>query len=119
MEKIIWKNTKKGISLIVLIVTIIVIIILAVAIVLTVKRNNHINSANEAVFKENIRKFQAELSLSISDDYLKNKEKRKINAYSASNIRNYIPNFTDEYEGKILISKDDLVYNKENLEEYE
>ena len=112
---------KRGISLIVLIVTIIVIIILAVAIVLTIKKNNPIDSANEAVFKENIRNFQNELVMSISNEYVKDRGKRKekINVYSLSDMQKYIPSFTKEYEGKIVISNDELVYDKENVEENE
>lgn len=43
------KANKKGISLIVLVITIIVIIILAAAVILTLNKNNPIDSANEAV----------------------------------------------------------------------
>lgn len=60
---------KKGISLIVLIVTIIVIIILAVTVILTVTKNNPIESAKEAVFKEDVRAFQDELNMYISKEY--------------------------------------------------
>ena len=42
-------NTKKGISLIVLVITIIVIIILAVAVILTIANNNPIGNAKKAV----------------------------------------------------------------------
>ena len=51
------KTKKKGISLIVLIVTIIVIIILAAVIILTINQNNPLNSAKEAVFREDINSF--------------------------------------------------------------
>lgn len=59
-------KNKKGISLIVLIVTIIVIIILAVTVILTISKNNPIEIAKEARFKEDIRIFQDELALKIS-----------------------------------------------------
>lgn len=129
MEKLINKKEidltkltqKRGISLIVLIVTIIVIIILAVGIVLAIKKNNPIDSANEAVFKENIRSFQNELAMSISNEYVKDKGKRKekINAYSLVDMQKYISSFTKEYERKIVISNDELVYDKDNIENYE
>ena len=45
---------KRGISLIVLIVTIIVIIILASAVIITVGKNNPVESAREAKIKEDI-----------------------------------------------------------------
>ena len=54
---------KKGISLIVLIITVIVVIILAVTVILTITKNNPIESAKEAVFKEDVRAFQDELNI--------------------------------------------------------
>lgn len=42
------KNSKKGISLIVLVITIIVIIILAAAVLLSIQNNNPIENANKA-----------------------------------------------------------------------
>ena len=48
---------KNGISLIVLIITIIVIIILAAAVILTISKNNPVDSAKEAKFKEDVRSF--------------------------------------------------------------
>ena len=73
---------KKGISLIVLIVTIIVIIILAAAVILTVGKNNPVESAREAAFKEDVRIFQDDLALSVSKDYTKKAGQRdnKFNA---------------------------------------
>ena len=46
------KNSKKGISLIVLVITIIVIIILAAAVILTMQKSNPISDARTAVEKE-------------------------------------------------------------------
>ena len=60
---------KKGISLIVLIVTIIVIIILAAAVILTISKNNPVESAREATFKEDVRSFQDELALTVAKEY--------------------------------------------------
>ena len=62
---------KRGISLIVLIVTIIVIIILAAAVILTISKNNPVSSAKEATFKQDVRNFQDELSMYISNEYTK------------------------------------------------
>ena len=61
------KNYKlrKGISLIVLIITIIVVIILAATVIITLSKNNPIESAKEASFKEDVRAFQNELYLYI------------------------------------------------------
>ena len=60
---------KKGISLIVLIVTIIVIIILAAAVILTITKNNPVDSAKEAKFKEDVKAFQDDLALTVAKEY--------------------------------------------------
>lgn len=67
------KNYKlrKGISLIVLIITIIVVIILAATVIITLSKNNPIESAKEASFKEDVRAFQNELYLYIGSETLK------------------------------------------------
>ena len=109
---------KKGISLIVLIVTIIVIIILAAAVILTVGKNNPVESAREATFKEDLRSFQDDLALSISKDYTAKAGQRdnKFNAdkYTtggeADSVYTYIPSFTKKYEGKFAIVNDELKY---------
>ena len=82
---------KKGISLIVLIVTIIVIIILAAVVVLTITKNNPIENAKEAAFKEDVRTFQDELSLTIFKEYTDTQGKRtkKIDA-KGNDIKKYI-----------------------------
>ena len=103
---------KKGISLIVLIVTIIVIIILAAAVILTVGKNNPVESAREATFKEDLQTFQDDLALSISKDYTAQAGQRdnKFSAKTLSEIQKYIPSFTKKYEGKLVIVNDDLKY---------
>lgn len=53
------KNSKKGISLIVLVITIIVIIILAAAVIITLNNNNPIASANEAKYRSDLANMQA------------------------------------------------------------
>ena len=102
---------KKGISLIVLIVTIIVIIILAAAVILTISKNNPVDSAKEATFKEDVRNFQDDLSLSVSKDYTQKAGKRdsKFNATTFDKIKEYIPSFTNKYEGKFAIIDDQLI----------
>ena len=101
---------KKGISLIVLIVTIIVIIILAAAVILTISKNNPVESAREATFKEDVRAFQDELALTVAKKYtaVACQRNKKINA-TASEVTNYIPSFKKEYEGKFVIVNDELV----------
>ena len=106
---------KKGISLIVLIVTIIVIIILAAVVILNISKNNPVNSAKEARFKEDVRSFQDDLSLSISKDYTAKAGQRndKFSATTFDEMKNYIPSFTKEYEGKLVIKDDELKYSED------
>lgn len=59
----------KGISLIVIIITIIIIIIIASAVILTVSSNNPIENANEAVFKQNVSTYVAELETYALTEY--------------------------------------------------
>ena len=57
------KNSKKGISLIVLVITIIVIIILAAAVILTLNNNNPISNARVAVDKSDYLEAQDAFNL--------------------------------------------------------
>ena len=101
---------KKGISLIILIITIIVIIILAAAVILTITKNNPIESAKEAVFKEDVRKLQDDLAMTISKEYTKNGGQRDYKITSNSDeIKEYIIGYTDKYKGKFRILNDELV----------
>ena len=113
---------KRGISLIVLIITIIVIIILAAVVILNISKNNPVESAKEARFKEDVRSFQEDLSLSISKDYTAKAGQRndKFNAKTFDEIKNnYIPSFTKEYEGKLVIKDDELKYVGDKVTEKE
>ena len=110
---------KSGISLIVLIVTIIVIIILAAAVILTVGKNNPVESAREATFKEDVQTFRDDLALSISKDYTAKAGQRdnKFSAKTLSEMQKYIPSFTKKYEGKFAIVNDELKYVGEEEKE--
>lgn len=111
---------RSGISLIVLIVTIIVIIILAAAVILTISKNNPVESAREATFKEDVRSFQDELALTVAKEYTDKQGKRdtKINA-TASEVTNYIPSFKKEYGGKFVIVNDQLIYVEDKVNDKE
>ena len=112
---------QRGISLIVLIVTIIVIIILAAAVILTISKNNPVESAKEATFKEDVRTFQDELAMYIAKDYTAKAGQRdsKISTSNFSEIQGYIPSFSKKYERKFVIKNDTLVYNEDKLNENE
>ena len=103
-------KSKKGISLIVLIITIIVVIILAAVVILTITKNNPVESAKEATFKEDVRIFQDDLSLTVAKEYTDTQGKRdtKINA-TGEDVKNYIPSFKDKYVNKFAIVDDNLV----------
>lgn len=105
---------KQGISLIVLIVTIIVIIILAAAVILTIGKNNPVESAKEGTFKEDVRSFQDDLALTISKDYTDKQGQRdeKFNATTFDEMKEYIPSYTSKYDGKFKIVEDELIGTK-------
>ena len=113
-------NKSKGISLIVLIVTIIVIIILAAVVILTLSKNNQIEIAKEARFKEDVRTFQDELALSVSKQYAEAGGHRdyKINTTDFEDIKDNIPSFSEKYKDKFVIENDELRYTG-NLDEKE
>ena len=94
------KDNRKGISLIVLIITIIVVIILAAVVILTLSKNNPIELAKEARFKEDVRIFQDELAMAVSKQYTQSGGlwDGSISASSYDEIIKYIPSFTKKYE---------------------
>ena len=118
---------KKGISLIVLIITIIVVIILAVTVILTITKNNPIESAKEAVFKEDVRAFQDELNMYISNEYTRLQGQRDIKITAKKYEKNgdkdsvytYVPDFKKKYEGKLAIKDDMIVYVGSDAKEKE
>ena len=105
------KENNKGISLIVLIITIIVVIILVALVILTLSKNNPIESAKEARFKEDVRLFQDELSMTVSKDYTNKAGQRdyKISTSDFDEIKEYIPSFSKKYKGKFIIKDDELI----------
>ena len=107
---------KKGISLIVLIITIIVVIILAAAVIITISKNNPVESAKEATFKEDVRSFQDELNMYISNEYTKLQGMRdsKISTKEIParyyEMKNYISSYKEKYDKKLGIEDDKIVY---------
>ena len=115
------KDSKKGISLIVLIVTIIVIIILAAVVVLTISKNNPVSSAKEATFKEDMTSIQDELSMYLSKKYTDNPtsfDKSSVNL-SGDSMVTELPS-TKKYKDKVSVIKGKLVWagETENNTEY-
>ena len=107
---------KKGISLIVLIITIIVVIILAAVVIITINKNNPVESAKEATFKEDVRSFQDELNMYISNEYTKLQGMRdsKINTKKIpatyKEMQTYISSYKEKYDKKLGIEDDKIVY---------
>ncbi len=93
--------------------------------ILTVGKNNPVESAREAAFKEDVRSFQDDLALSISKDYTKKAGQRdnKFNANKyttggeADSVYTYIPSFNKKYDGKFVIVNDELKYVGEEEKE--
>ena len=107
---------KKGISLIVLIITIIVVIILAAAVIITINKNNPVESAKEATFKEDVRSFQDELNMYISNEYTKlqgmrdSKISTKEIPATYKEMQTYISSYKEKYDKKLGIEDDKIVY---------
>lgn len=72
------KNSKKGISLIVLVITIIVIIILAAAVLLSLQNNNPIKNANTARDNNDISETQSAVTLYLANYMANNNGKKPI-----------------------------------------
>ncbi len=114
------KINNKGISLIVLIITIIVIIILAGSVILSLAENNPINTASEASKKSNLKTYDSQLSLIISNKYLDDqnfnpKEQLFATTWDGSEniegtIKEYIPSITPEEGLKYSIQGGKLCY---------
>jgi len=116
----------KGISLIVLVITIIVVIILAGAVILSLSQNNPLNSANESVFKNDLKAFESDLSMYLTEKYVStvgsyNPENLKADDLTVeyngviipgATIKNIIPilSTTDKYNGQLEIVNGRLVY---------
>ena len=107
---------KKGISLIVLIITIIVVIILAAVVIITINKNNPVESAKEATFKEDVRNFQDELNMYISNEYTKlqgmrdSKISTKEIPATYKEMQTYISSYKEKYDKKLGIEDDKIVY---------
>lgn len=94
------------------------IIILAAAVILTISKNNPVENAKEATFKEDVRTFQDELAMTISKEYIDLQWQRdeKITTSDFAIIKSKIPSFTEKYKDKFVIEKDKLVATDELTE---
>ena len=94
-------------------------------VILTLSKNNPIESAREARFKEDIRTFQDELAMYISKEYT-NKGGARDEKITATNynpagdpasVYTYIPSFSKKYEGKFVIKNDELMYKEDMIQQ--
>ena len=108
-------NKRRGISLIVLVITILVMIILAGVVVVSLQKNNPIEKAKEATFKNNVASYKDELSLAVATRN-SNGITEKINAGEAD-IKNYIPSIKKEDTKKFTIIEDKLAYTGDIVKE--
>ena len=80
--------------------------------ILTISKNNPVESAKEATFKEDVRIFQDDLALTISKEYTSKQGQRdeKITTSDYNEIKEKIPSFTEKYKDKFKIVNDELVF---------
>ena len=112
---------KKGISLITLIITIIVVIILAGVIIFSISKNNPVDKANEAVFKQNLATYKDELEMYHLNEISKNNgdyDRKTLNK-DESNIKEVIKSMKEEDTKKFEIVEGELVYKGDKEEEKE
>ena len=110
---------RKGISLIVLVITILVMIILAGVVVVSLSKNNPIEKAKEATFKQDMASFRDELSVYIANTISLDDDKKlsSINASSYSDIKKMISSFTRKYVNKIIVANGEVVFVGDKEEE--
>lgn len=108
------KETKRGISLIVLIITIVVMLILVSIIVMSFSKSNPISRASEVKFKSDVKGFREELLATHAskayDNLSYKKENVNISLDNYSEMKEYIEDISEKWCKKLYISKGELVY---------
>lgn len=105
---------KKNVILLVVLISALIIIPTVIVIVsagvLTTKQGNALNSAKEAMFKENVMRFQDELADKVSRNHTddQGESNEKINA-TGKDVKKYILSFSDTYVNKFAIVDSKLV----------
>lgn len=114
-------NLKRGISITILVITMIIMIIIAGAVIANLRKDNSINKAHKAAFKQDIKEFSKELQLELDGRIMEDDmfDPYKVNADTYSDIKKYIKKFTKEYEGLVVIKNGELVYIGSDSEEKE
>ena len=96
-------------------------IILASAVIISLSNSNIITKAKEAVLKTDIKNFAQELSVSLAEEKLENKDLEfdNVTETDVEEIKKYIPNFDEKYAGKVFIQNGGLVYDATKVTEDE
>ena len=101
-----------------MIVTIIVIIILAAVVILTLSKNNPIESAKEATFKEDLRAVQDQVEMYIASRYqkeLNDFDKNTLNISGETLVSDF--GMPVKYKDKIAVADGNLVYTGKDEKE--
>ena len=109
-------KNKKGISLITLVITIIVVIILAGVIIFSLTEKNPMDTANEAVFKQNISTYKEELDMYHLNQISKTSgsyDRTELNK-TGNDIKEVIKSMKDTDTEKFKIEAGELVFIGEN-----
>ncbi len=110
---------RKGISLIVLVITILVMIILAGVVIVSLQKNNPIEKAKEARFKQDASSYVDELGISIASKLSNDSSltKENINGNTVLEVKEYVPSLKKEHENIFKIQDGELVYAGVNKNE--
>ena len=109
-------NKRKGISLIVLVITILVMLILSGVVIVSLSKNNPIEKAKEATFKQDSKSYVESLSLNVASKVSENGPdiKGEINASLYNDMKKYIGEFKKEHTNLFNIIEGELVYTGVN-----
>ena len=125
-------NKRKGISLIVLVITILVMIILAGVVVVSLQKNNPIEKAKEATFKQSLAQIGEELEMFCVNEKAQNSEFNKESLHasknnlafntkkesSGKNIYDIIPSLKDsKYKNQVEVIQGNLFYRTPDKKE--
>ena len=125
-------NKRKGISLIILVITILVMIILAGVVVVSLQKNNPIEKAKEATFKQSLAQIGEELEMFCVNEKAQNSEFNKETLYanknslafntkieaSGKNIYDIIPSLKNsKYKNQIEVIQGGLYYRTPDKKE--
>ena len=125
-------NKRKGISLIVLVITILVMIILAGVVVVSLQKNNPIEKAKEATFKQSLAQIGEELEMFCVNEKAQNSEFNKESLLasknslifntkteaSGKNIYDIIPSLKDsKYKNQVEVIAGSLYYRTPDKKE--